>query len=378
MRTTQKHRPFHLNIRSSRKNEPGGSGHKEFYFKLADALAKLTAAGAVVGAAIVANTYQSKMSTINLLSQRELAESQLRGTMFGDLISPMVGSSKGLPIDLEREQLLVELLTLNFHEHFESKPLLLHVEKRIRSELSGKDRERALSSLVSIVRRVSDRQIATLMWEARDTQKAQIERLSFTLLEPSPNPDLVIGKAEFAALKGALPESLQGSVGTPVLFPRVCVSPDQRWKLEIILEAMDFDKSTVRVKIDLKLNTTDQTGENAASPSNSSIPQERTKPIDFQLTYYDLPLTDNTLLGDGNRFAVILQNINKPSEIPLNPEQIRSFNDQWMLPPDQSIQRIKIADAQLSLIWFPKEYFTPRERPINYAEFSKSLGLRKE
>jgi hypothetical protein len=93
-------------------------------------------------------------------------------------------------VDLEREQLLVELLTLNFHEHFESKPLL-HVEKRIRSELSGQDRERALSSLVSIVRRVSDRQIATLMWEARNAQKAQIEKLCVTLLKPSPNPDLV-------------------------------------------------------------------------------------------------------------------------------------------------------------------------------------------
>lgn len=378
MRTTQKHRPFHLSIRPSGKNEPVGSGRKEFYFKLADALAKLIAAGAVVGAAIVANTYQSKMSTINLLSQRELAESQLRGTMFGDLIGPMVGSAKGLQVDLEREQLLVELLTLNFHEHFESKPLLLHVEKRIRSELNGQDRETALSSLVSIVRRVSDRQIATLMWEARNAQKAQIEKLSFTLLKPSPNPDLVIGEAEFEALKRALPESLQASVGTPVLYPRVCVSPDRRWKLEIILEAMDFDKRTVRVKIDLKLNTTDQAGENAASPSTSGIPQERTKPIDFQLTYYDLPLTDNTLLGDGNRFAVILENINKPSEIPLNPEQIRDFNNQWMLPPDQSIQRIEIADAQLSLIWFPKEYFTPRERPINYAEFSKNLGLKKE
>jgi hypothetical protein len=57
-------------------------------------LAKLIAAGAVVGAAKVANTYQSKMSTINLFSQRELAESQLRGTMFGDLIGPMVGSVK--------------------------------------------------------------------------------------------------------------------------------------------------------------------------------------------------------------------------------------------------------------------------------------------
>jgi hypothetical protein len=378
VKTTQKHRPFHLNMRSSGKSAPDSGGRKDFYFKLADALAKLIAAGAIVCAALVANTYQSKMSTISLLSQRELAESQLRGTMFGDLIGPMVGGSKSTQIDLEREQLLVELMTLNFHEHFESKPLLLHVEKRIRDELSGQESERALSSLVSIVRRVSDRQIATLMWEARDAHKAQIERLTFTSLQPSPKPDLVIGPAEFDVLKHALPESLQELVATPLRFPRVCVSPDQRWKLEIILEAIDFDKSTVRVKIDLKLNATGPPGDAKAAPLSAGMARENTKPIEFQLTYYDLPLTDNTLLGDGNRFAVILENITRPSDIPLDPEQVRNLNAQWMVPPDKGIQHVEIASAQLGLIWFPKEYFTPRERPINYAEFSKTIGLKKE
>ena len=91
--------------------------------KLVDGSAKIIAAGAIVAAAIIANNFQSKMSTISLLSNRELAESQLRGEMFANLISPIIGSrDENNKYDPRREQLLVELLALNFHEHFESKP----------------------------------------------------------------------------------------------------------------------------------------------------------------------------------------------------------------------------------------------------------------
>ncbi|NIT04004.1 hypothetical protein GTO10_03700, partial [Candidatus Saccharibacteria bacterium] len=64
----------------------------------------------------------------------------------------------------------------------------------------------------------------------------------------------------------------------------------------------------------------------------------------------DFPLTDNTLLADGNRFAVTIQD----------------------LSIDEDLQ---IKTVYLKLIWFPKSYFTPRERPINYAEFREKLGL---
>ena len=87
--------------------------------KLVDGSAKIIAAGAIVAAAIIANNFQSKMSTISLLSNRELAESQLRGEMFANLISPIIGSrDENNKYDPRREQLLVELLALNFHEHF--------------------------------------------------------------------------------------------------------------------------------------------------------------------------------------------------------------------------------------------------------------------
>src|SRR5436853_7768041 len=96
-----------------------------------DVLAKLTAAGALIFGAYISNTYQSKLTGTTILSQREQSETQLRASMFTSLIAPIMGPQKGDTIPADREQLLVELLVLNFHEHFELKPLLMHADDRL-------------------------------------------------------------------------------------------------------------------------------------------------------------------------------------------------------------------------------------------------------
>lgn len=78
--------------------------------------------------------------------------------MFNSLINPFVGSQGGEQISADREQLLVELLALNFHEHFELKPLFERVDQRLARE--GKLEAR--SALRSIADRIIDRQTAAL------------------------------------------------------------------------------------------------------------------------------------------------------------------------------------------------------------------------
>jgi hypothetical protein len=68
---------------------------------------------------------------------------------------------------------------------------------------------------------------------------------------------------------------------------------------------------------------------------------------DFNLTWYDFPFTDNTLLGDGTRFALILEAVEAEAKL-----------------------------AKLKLVWFPHDYFSERERPTNHREFRKKLGLQ--
>ena len=67
---------------------------------------------------------------------------------------------------------------------------------------------------------------------------------------------------------------------------------------------------------------------------------------DFILTWFDFPLTDNTLLADGTRFSLAIDKVD-PNE----------------------------KTATIQLVWFPQDYFSARERPTNYRELRQKLGL---
>lgn len=68
--------------------------------------------------------------------------------------------------------------------------------------------------------------------------------------------------------------------------------------------------------------------------------------LDFESSWFDFPLTDNTLLSDGNRFAIVFQYLDPRYQI-----------------------------VGINFVWFPKAYFAPRERPINYADIRKKLKI---
>jgi hypothetical protein len=59
--------------------------------KWIEAFAKVAAAGAIVFGAFIARNYESKISAMTILTQREQAESDLRASMFSHLITPIVG-----------------------------------------------------------------------------------------------------------------------------------------------------------------------------------------------------------------------------------------------------------------------------------------------
>jgi hypothetical protein len=86
-------------------------------------------------------------------------------------------------LDADRELLLAELLALNFHEHFEFKPLLLHADERL-SKVSARDitsatRSRARDGLRSVARRVSARQIASLQAEGGEEPRQRTLQAGF-------------------------------------------------------------------------------------------------------------------------------------------------------------------------------------------------------
>jgi hypothetical protein len=305
--------------------------------EFATPVAIIVAAG--VGA-YIANTFQDRItrttlesqrqiSGTTLLSEREKAESELRASMFKSLIDPFVGSQKSERISTDREQLLVELLALNFHEHFELKPLFDRVDKR----LAGEGAQEARRSLRSVADRIIDRQIASLRKEgsasANGSGRAGARVDMLTITEPPLTPTQ---KAVFDSLAAneQRPYQVVATLKEPI---GGLTSPDGQHRLTVVVDEADWANHRLRVQL------VDVSTKGESLNSN----------VAFTLTHFDFPLTDNTLFPDGNRIALALSSVQA----------------------DMGLKSV-----MLKLIWFPKDYFTPRERPLDNSEFLKLVGKK--
>ncbi len=494
---------------------------------------------------------QSRMSATTLISQREQAESELRATMFKDLIGPIIGTKDQGKMDPKREGLLVGLLALNFGEHFEFKPLLIEVDEKLSDEIESNEIEskcsslfcmseikdpaslaiklrdakdpiskyiqenflpetkkmlmkydgfklppdkllnallielnriltepglfdkdrfanvelpeqirtlteecphgkalirlnrfllgeaypqeitkspikeplKARESLRSIARRVISRQLAMLSNEGPKGDKTKVEILTFfspeEYLERTRLINFSFSKGEFKypftieGLCKAIKDdgyklSLKASENTidwlnellerPNFYDEVhekhpyfefseaikslvektknyrdkdfsSIEKEQQdnvKKLNRLILMKNFPKETPGYIIDkekeillkspgkscdlyIRIESCDWYNQTCKIRfwyriKSQDMPSEVSQP--FRLTWFDFPLTDNTLLADGNRFAVVFDQFHVDKKL-----------------------------VALKLVWFPKVYFTPRERPINYSEFRKKLGI---
>jgi hypothetical protein len=325
---------------------PGGSRPKrdwrenvKFIASVVNSLAVplLTVAATVVGV-YATNTLKEREISIatennaqSLRNQREESETNLRSAMFRELVGPLLQSeseslAKGADADLPRAQrlaLLAELLALNFHEHFELGPLLRYVDT-----LPGQTDD-ARQRLRSTSRRVISRQLAPLLSSAVAADQRHPAFLELSLnadaTEPADRP------ISCALPEGAKPnQTVDSSVtlqcsSTAVGTPLRIVSPDGKDSLQVNVRAVSWSAQTVGIYSVL------------LGPSGES--QAHTPPIEFTLSPYSFPFSDNTLLPSGNRFGIYLTRID---EIP-------------------GVARV----MRLSFVWFPKDFVPPRERPFD-------------
>ena len=264
-----------------------------------------------------------------LRNQREESETNLRSAMFRELVGPLLQSeagnlARGDHADLPRAQrlaLLAELLALNFHEHFELGPLLRYVDT-----LPGQTDD-ARQRLRSTSRRVISRQLAPLLSSATSTSRKHPAFLELSLNSDATEP---VDKAISCALPegSAAPESgsltLQCS-SMAMGVPMQIVSPDGQDRLQVNVRAVNWAAQTVGIYSVL------------LGPRGES--QTLSPPIEFTLSPYSFPFSDNTLLPSGNRFGIYLTRID---DIP-------------------GVARI----MRLSFVWFPKDFVPPRERPFD-------------
>jgi hypothetical protein len=294
-----------------------------------DVAMKLTVPLGAIVAAALANHFEQNRANLQLINQREQAESSLRATMFGQLITPIAGpGDSGAETDPVRYAVLAQLLTLNFHEHFELKPLLQDADDRL-SKYKGSVASEAIlqarSNLRQAAHRVIQRQIAQL-WDDRITPCNPAARMETTFQFVS-DPDLEDSFAQAG-------ESATVLVPSKSLKTFVISSPDCRDKLSIVFDKPDFSAERVHVLI------------TPASPTAADTDYR----FDFDLTSFAFPFTDNALLPTENRFAFFIKDVSQLD--------------------DTGTSKI----MRVGLRWFPQNYYPPTERPTDYKEFRRALG----
>ena len=294
-----------------------------------DVAMKLTVPLGAIVAAALANHFEQNRANLQLINQREQAESSLRATMFGQLIAPIAGpGASGANADPIRYAVLAQLLTLNFHEHFELKPLLQDADDRL-SKYQGPVDQKAIAqargNLRQAAHRVIQRQIAQL-WDFRIGQCKPAASMETTFQ--------FVSDPELEESFGGAPNTATLLVPGKELKAFTISSPDCRDALSIVFDKPDFSTETVHVLI------------SPASPA-ATITDYR---FDFDLTSFAFPFTDNAVLPSGNRFAFFIKDVSELDDT----------------------GTIKI--MRVGLRWFPPNYHPPTERPTDYKEFRRALG----
>jgi hypothetical protein len=332
------------------------------------ALPTLTVMATIVGTWLTL-TISERNNARATINQREQAESNLRSNMFSQLVNPLIDQSKllgGVPgtedtaaVARERADrltLLAELLALNFHEHFELGPLLRYVE-RLEGQTPANRR-----TLRSVARRVTGRQIAMLGWTGDSGCATAEEReavfqelwLVSTAEEAAYGPQTCFLPQAVSASQGALELQCTRSGGDHSARQSrqlVAVSPDCRDRLLISLNDLDWANQSLAAYITVE----------RASASKGAGAAARSEFVEFTLSPYSLPFSDNTLLRSGNRFGLYIRQV-EPSRDPCEPPGC---------DPSERLMR-------LSFVWFPDDFFPPRERPTDFAEVRKALKLGRQ
>ena len=333
----------------------GSEGESLFarVIKIADVALKLTPAVATGLAAWIAYDYQARSAGVSLLNQREQAETQLRASMFNNLIAPIAGPVKDQRIGADEQRVLVELLVLNFHEHVEFKPLLLNADRRIASEIKPAEAaDAARRSLRSAVRRVLDRQLAVLQKDCVTAWAGASDAAARRPQGCREQPDILTFCEPVAGAAGSDRATLNVG-GTPCMrISRTggqtasVDAPDGRYQLSVAVESADWHEQTFDVSV---LWSRDYVPVNA---------------VPFQLTRYDLPFTDNTILDPDHRFALVVKDFRRDADCASAPAVAGGAPDS-----------LKCHVLNLWVVWFPPRYILPYERPVNFQEIRRILEL---
>ncbi|MCP4583458.1 MAG: hypothetical protein GY839_17760 [candidate division Zixibacteria bacterium] len=202
-----------------------------------------------------------------LISNRENAESALRGDMFKSIIDTYM---KPDTASTEKKLLDLELLTYNFHESICIKPLYMHLERVIESEAQTKEID------PTIVRHNQNR----LFKAAREIKGKQLSAL------------MAVGNSCDRIIQL---ENLEGKQDS-------CILELESIKRVFYIRATDINKEARKINVDVRVLRVE-------------VEPEKTEPFSasFGIGPYDFPMIDNSRLSNDQRFAIVLNEFDETS-----------------------------------------------------------------
>ncbi len=199
----------------------------------------------------------------DLMSKREESESALRKDMFNSIIGSFLqtGSSAG---SLESQVLNLELLTENFHESLNLKPLFLHIQREIARIQKPAEREEYTIRLEAVAREVTRKQ----MWVLEEAGKKFERRIDLDSLKRNPG-------------------------GIELDNDTLTVD---RIKRDFRVFALEADLKTRNLKVRLEVRTL----------ADSTQPDVEPNVVEFWVGFFDFPMIDNVRLSQDQRCSVVL------------------------------------------------------------------------
>jgi len=227
-----------------------------------DTLAKLLPgigaiiAGIFIPLVIHINAERSRSNQLytEIVSKREMADTELRAKMFENLIKCFFGSISQQKTNKEKLTLL-RLLALNFHEFFDLKPLFEELETEL-GEIEEKNKLREIAK------------------EIAGKQEALLSHIK-----------------EGMVFERVLYEGEENGI----IVPPEDMNPYRDHRLGIVLKEIGQNEAYVKLHvIDIPEGVKD-VGETAE--------------LGFEVSFYDMPFIDNTKLFNTTRFAITLKDI---------------------------------------------------------------------
>ncbi len=234
-----------------------------------------------------------------IMSRREEAEASLRKDMFVSIISTFLQPGAD---DLGARVLNLELLTYNFHDSLNLKPLFLEIQRQLLRSRDA-EREEYLQRIRRVAREITAKQLFALEGHGQSFRRS----------------------VDLDALAQA------GAAGV-ALDPEMVTVRQQH--AEVSLRVLQVDAEQQQLTVRMKVTAPD---------GQVQLPDSRAT---FTVGYYDFPVIDNTRLPGGLRCAVALANFS-PAAADLTtvcfPGEYASLKDRPYY--DEVIQKLREANA---------------------------------